>query len=310
MGTHFRNTLTRCNLRELAGTTGRGGQEPVQNRGDSSACNGTSHGALFRWVGGKQRIVHRLVELLPDDFYQRTYVEPFLGAASLFMRMRPKRAILADVNDHLINTYLFIRDNPDGVARNLRKFIRHDDASFYYSLRETYNRNQWSAAQSARFIYLNRTCFNGIFRVNRRGEFNVPYGGNRKSPRFPTTHALHACAAVLAGTRLLCESYEITLARLPKKSFVYLDPPYPPLNGTSFFTHYTKDRFSTHDQHCLAEVVQSLDRRSIPFLMTNADTQLIRTLYRNFELVGIDATRWVTCKSKKHQVKEVVIRNY
>ena len=237
------------------------------------------------------------------------YVEPFAGAASLFFRITPARSILGDMNGHLIGAYRFVRDKPDLVHRYLLRHAANDSRSHYFRVRQDYNAGKWSAAQAARFIYLNRTCFNGIFRVNRAGQFNVPYG-SRANPGIPDRESLSRASSALRRAGLRHQCFRKTLDRVTRESFVYLDPPYPPLNGTAFFTHYTKDRFTDKDQAELAAAVEELDASGIPFMMSNADTDLIRRLYKRFDIEPLDVTRFVTCKATRHQVRELVIRNY
>jgi DNA adenine methylase len=153
---------------------------------------------LLRWIGGKRLIVRRLLAFVPVDYAQRRYVEPFLGAAAMFLALRPTNACLADANQHLIQCYEAIRDNHELVAANLRTHAALDGASHYYAVRETYNRRPPSAAQAARFLYLNRTCFNGIFRVNTQGQFNVPYG-YKTHPIFPDRDALRMVSQALSA---------------------------------------------------------------------------------------------------------------
>lgn len=264
---------------------------------------------IFRWAGGKQRIAASLVDSLPDNLNQLKYIEPFFGAGSVFFRARPKNAVVGDLNDQLMQAYSYTRDMPEQVQRNLQNHIRSDSKFYYYQVRDQYNRLGWSSAQAARFIYLNRTCFNGIFRVNRSGKFNVPYG-HKSQPIFPTKSTLIEVAAALRNTKLVSQCFRQTLCRAANRSFVYLDPPYPPLNGTAYFTHYTKDRFTEDDQCELAEVVIRLHNRGAKFMMSNADTRLIRSLYRDYRIDMLEVTRFITCKSQKHSVGELLIRNY
>ncbi len=266
-------------------------------------------GPFLRWAGGKRQLRKILLNFLPEDMGQRTYREPFLGGGSLFFAIRPKTAILSDANEHLIRCYKFVRDEPGLVARYLHSHAAKDGEAYYYRVREEYNRSEFSAAQAARFIYLNKTCFNGIFRVNAKGKFNVPYG-RKESPAIPSENDLIAIAGILKDTSLKASSYEKALENASKEDFIYLDPPYPPLNGTAYFTHYTKDRFSEEDQKTLAERVHELDRCGCMLMISNADTPLIRRLYRKYELVSLPVIRYLTCKSVRHKVKELVITNY
>ncbi len=223
--------------------------------GSSARCDAADHvPPLLRWAGGKQNLIRRLLPFVPSHFRQCVYREPFLGAASMFFALRPHRAVLADMNEHLVNCYDYVRDHFDKVAAYLQTHIRLDSKGHYYKVRDQYNRSRPSAAQAARFIYLNRTCFNGIFRVNEKGLFNVPYA-YKDNPIFPDNDHLARASRALACAEILVDDYEDSLAAARRGDFLYLDPPYPPLNGTSFFTHYTKDRFDSDDQEHLADLV-------------------------------------------------------
>lgn len=254
-------------------------------------------------------MIHKLLPYLPEDLGGVRYHEPFAGAASLYFALSPKKATLSDLNGHLIECYKQIRDNYPKVSTYLREHERQNDEDYYYAVRKRYNRSAPGPAQAARFIYLNRTCFNGVFRVNTDGEFNVPFG-DKPEPIFPDIRALASISRALDGTKLLVADYEGALKQPKKNEFVYLDPPYPPLNGTAFFTHYTADRFGHDNQLRLAKVVRDLDERGVRFLMTNADLPEIRQLYRGFTISELSVTRYVSCKGTRHRVGELVITNY
>lgn len=266
-------------------------------------------GPFLRWAGGKRQLRKTLLTLLPEGIDQRTYREPFLGGGSLFFAIRPKSAVLSDANEHLIRCYEFVRDQPSLVAKYLRVHRAKDNESHYYRVRDEYNDSQYSAAQAARFIYLNKTCFNGIFRVNGKGKFNVPYG-RKASPAIPDESDLTTIATILVNASLQALPFERALAGACNNDFIYLDPPYPPLNGTAYFTHYTSDRFSVEDQRNLAQRVNDLDRSGCLVMMSNADTPLIRSLYHKYELVSLPVIRYLTCKSHRHKVRELIITNY
>jgi len=264
---------------------------------------------VLRWVGGKQFLLKQLLTFCPPDVADRRYHEPFLGAASMFLALRPRKANLSDSNPHLMNAYRIISTRTDEVARHLSRLSKQDSQQFYYLTRKRYNNSRFSIVQAARFLYLNRTCFNGVFRVNRQDQFNVPYG-HKPKPWFPSRDYLRNFADAMSTAGLFTEDYRRALKRAKNGDFVYLDPPYPPLNGTSNFAHYTLDRFGVPNQHDLAEEVRELDKRGCLVLISNADTKLIRQLYRGFRIHTLDATRFVSCKANKNSVKELVIRNY
>jgi DNA adenine methylase len=265
---------------------------------------------LLRWAGGKRFLVNRFLKFLPNDMHERVYREPFFGSGSLFFALRPnERAILTDANEHLINCYMFVREYPELIADYLREHRKKDSEKYYYEVRKSYNRLGFSAAQAARFIYLNRTCFNGIFRVNLKGEFNVPYGW-KDHPIIPDRDWLRKTSAALKNASLKSLPFQKALTKASPGDFIYLDPPYPPLNSTSNFTRYTKDKFSIKDHKLLAENVYQLDRKGCFVMMSNADIPAIRKLFRGFQINSLPVTRYITCKSVKHQVKELVITNY
>lgn len=208
-----------------------------------------------------------------------------------------------------MSCYEHVRAAPEHVYACLMEHVERNSDHHYYSTRQAYNNDGPSAERAARFIYLNNTCFNGIFRVNTRGQFNVPYGW-KASPVFPTLEQLKLASSVMRKAEIKTATFEDSVAIAEPNDFFYLDPPYPPLNGTAYFTHYTADRFGEQDQRRLAESVKEVDRRSAMFLMTNADTPLIRELYSDYSITGISVTRFITCKAHKHRVDEVVITNY
>ena len=264
---------------------------------------------LLRWAGGKTQLLARLLEFIPSDYAETTYREPFLGAASLFFALQPRKAVLSDANAHLISCYEHVRDDWAIVNRYLRQHARRTNKRYYYSTRTLYNRSQHSASQAARFIYLNKTCFNGIFRVNTKGEFNVPYGW-KEPPALPTLGLLKRASATLKNAVLAHQTFENALSDAKRGDFVYLDPPYPPLNGTAYFTHYTMNRFTELDQERLAFAVKELDQAGCRVLLTSADIPLIRKLYKPFHIISLPVTRFVTCKAVRHTVNELVITNY
>jgi DNA adenine methylase len=263
---------------------------------------------FLRWAGGKRAIVHMLCGFLPDDIHGMRYIEPFLGGGALFFAVSPEKAIISDANAHLINCYLMIRDRPDSVATYLRTYSRGHSKHQYYGIRREYNLSGFTIKQAARFIYLNKASFNGIFRVNRKGEFNVPYG--KKHPALPSLQLLNEASKVLQKADIRACSYEEVLSGIIPGDFVYLDPPYPPLNGTSYFTHYTKERFHESDQIKLAEAARLIDSKGCKVLISNADTPVIRSLYKGWKIDTLPVIRYITCKAVKHKANEVVIRNY
>jgi len=265
---------------------------------------------FLKWAGGKRQILRHLLEALPPDVHKRTYREPFLGAGSMFFALNPARAFLSDANGDLILCYEEVRDNPDLVSEYLLIHKRNDCEAYYYRVREEYNRiAEWSAAQSARFIYLNKTCYNGIFRVNSKGLFNVPYGRHEKIS-LPSREHLRQVSRTLRSKKIFTGFFEKTLEDAQKGDFIYLDPPYPPLNGTSCFNHYIPARFTETDQENLAETFKLLDRKGCLLMMTNGSSERIQELYDAFNVHELSVRRFITCKQMRNIVQELVITNY
>jgi DNA adenine methylase len=263
---------------------------------------------LLRWAGGKQNLVNYLINFIPKKY--SIYFEPFLGGGSLYFNICPEKAILSDQNEHLINCYKMISKDPMKIYNLLSTYIKNNSRNYYYIVRNDFNKkiNEISFDQAARFIYLNRTCYNGIFRVNKNGFFNVPFG--KEKPNFLNLNELILLSKQLRKSKLYSFSYENIVSKAKRGDFVYLDPPYPPLNGTSYFTHYTKERFLEEDQKKLFIFAEFLRKKGCYVLISNADTNIIRNFYSDWYINEINVTRFITCKSRRYKVKELFITNY
>ena len=265
---------------------------------------------FLRWAGGKTKFVHEIVSRLPPLPASATYYEPFLGAGAVFLAYAPQRAILSDLNPDLVFAFTSVRNHPIEVAKKLYALGRRDSEKAYYSARDRFNAcKQRNYLQAARFIYLNQTSFNGIYRVNKQGLYNVPYGF-KITPRIPGKIELEATSAILKRATIKLADYSEITQEASKGDVVYLDPPYPPLNGTSFFTHYTKERFAHEDQVKVADTAHELRGRGCTVVITNADTPAIRKLYSTWNISEITRPRWVTSSCHKHKVIELIITSY
>jgi len=286
--------------------TGRWPQETAPLQGISVANPRLK--PLLRWAGGKQQLLGVLLKHAPPGASIRRYFEPFLGAASLFLALQPEKAFLSDANALLIDFYQRVRDKPNEVSRNLNLLAKRNSREFYYEVREHFNASRPSTKKAAQFLYLNRTSFNGVYRVNTRGDYNVPFGFKPK-PWFPGAPELKSLSSLLKRADLRCVSYEKALSRAKRGDFIYLDPPYEPLSNTAYFAHYTAGRFHASDQLDLGRVVRALDKKGCLVMLSGADTDAMRIMYKDFEISTIDVRRYVTCK-QRHAVRELIIRNY
>lgn len=268
---------------------------------------------FVKWVGGKGCLMGQLELLLPSNVYHMRHVEPFVGGGAMFFARQPERALLCDINTDLIHTYRSIRNDVGGVIRELDALARrgHSEEA-YYGVRGRYNdgEGRGEPLRAAMFIYLNKTCFNGLHRVNRRGEFNVPCG-RYKNPTIIDAGGLIAASRALRVADIRKQSFESLLDAARHGDFVYLDPPYEPASRTANFTSYTEGGFSQEDQTRLRDVFRELDRRGAKLMLSNSDVPFIRELYADFEIHEVQARRAINCDaSKRGPVGEIVVTNY
>lgn len=267
---------------------------------------------FVKWAGGKGRLLSQLRPLLPPTVARLRHVEPFVGGGALFFSRRPDRALLTDINPALIATYSAIRDDVDRVVTSLEGLARHHSKKRYYEVRRRYNesRRLSSSTRAAMFIYLNKTCFNGLHRVNRKGEFNVPVG-SYKNPKIVDPDRLRLASEALRDAELRCTGFESLVEHAKPGDFVYFDPPYEPVSTTASFTSYARDGFSREDQTRLRDVYRELDRRGCKLMLSNSDVPFIRELYGRFRIDTVAAPRAINCNGNgRGKVAEVVVRNY
>ena len=259
---------------------------------------------FVKWVGGKRQLLPSLIERVPCDV--GTYFEPFIGGGALFFAARPRAAVLADVNARLIRTYKGVRDSVEEVIGILETYPY--ERTFFYQVREKDIDAGSDAEVAAWFIYLNKTGFNGLYRVNRANRFNVPFG-RYTNPSICDEVTLRACSLALAKTELLVADFEVVAARATRGDFVYFDPPYVPLSVTSSFTSYTSDGFGAADQTRLRDVARRLKERGVRVLLSNSSAPLVRALYADgFQMTEVSATRFVNSKgSGRGAVIELLI---
>jgi DNA adenine methylase len=267
---------------------------------------------FVKWAGGKSQLLGQFQALYPKQGSFGRYLEPFLGSGAVFFHvaglLQPSRALLCDTSAELIDTFLAVRDEVDGLIESLREHQKQHCESYYYEVRTQIP--QTRAARAARLIYLNKTGFNGLYRVNSRGIFNVPFG-HRVNPTILNEPLLRAASVALARTELHSRDFR-TLSKVARKGdFIYLDPPYQPLSKTASFTSYTRGSFGENDQRDLANLYAELDRRGCLLMLSNSDTPLVRELYADFRVRCVSARRMINSDGKKRgPVSEVVVLNY
>lgn len=266
---------------------------------------------FVKWAGGKRQLLPELIKRVPKF---TTYCEPFVGGGALFFYLQPKKAIINDFNKDLINTYIAIQNDVESLIQHLSTY--KNDSESYYKIREldrTPLFHRMSATEKAsRLIYLNKTCYNGLFRVNSMGEFNSPFG-SYKSPNIvnePTLRAIHNYFQN-ADVTFLSGDFEAAVKGLKKGTFVYFDPPYDPVSASSNFTGYTNLGFGKQEQRRLKEVCDELNAKGIRFLLSNSATDFILDLYKEYNIEKISAKRVINSNANNRgNVDEVLIRNY
>lgn len=230
----------------------------------------------------------------PNRAEIRHYYEPFIGGAAVFFNFQHPRSFLSDSNAELIELYQTVRDNVAGLIKALKK--HRNDEAYFYKVRAQVARQLTPVERAARFIYLNKTCYNGLYRVNSQGQFNVPFG-NYQNPNICDVAGLQAASLALQTAELSVADFEAAVAQAATGDLVYFDPPYHPLSKTSSFTSYTAARFDDAEQRRLASVYRELDRRGCRVMLSNSDTPLIRELYDGFRIVEIVARRSINCQA-------------
>ncbi len=265
---------------------------------------------FLKWAGGKSSILHHLMAYVPQKF--NTYYEPFLGGGALFFGLyrsgRIEQAILADINKELIETYQTVQQDVEAVIQLLDQFPH--DKTFYYQLREKDPATLSPPERAARMIYLNKTGYNGLYRVNKQGKFNVPFG-RYKTPNYKDFDNLRAVAIALKAVKLAICPFEQTVASARKEDFVYFDPPYDPVSETAYFTQYNANGFGKTDQERLAKTFWDLAERGVYVMLSNSDTSFIRSLYKDAYIQEIVAPRFINSKANRrtgHQ--ELLITSY
>jgi DNA adenine methylase len=248
---------------------------------------------FLKWAGGKRQLLPSLLRHAPAN--PPRYFEPFVGGGALFFAMRPEKAVLADVNERLIRAYEGVRKSVDEVIRLLRSYPH--DPEFFYSFRQKDIDDDTDAEVAAWFIYLNKTGFNGLYRVNRRNRFNVPFG-RYANPTICNEPTLRTCAAALVGADLRVQDFESVVERAKAGDFVYFDPPYVPLSTTSSFTSYTSQGFGDAEQIRLRDTALRLKERGVSVLLSNSSAPSVRKLYADgFAVTEVSATRLVNSKA-------------
>lgn len=267
---------------------------------------------FVKWVGGKRQLMSEINKYIPKNYTK--YYEPFLGGGAVLFNLQPKNAVVNDYNTELINVYTVIRDNVEELIEDLKK--HENNQEYFYKIRALDRSDRYNELtniqKASRLLYLNKTCFNGLYRVNSAGQFNSPYG-RYKNPNIVNEFVLKAVSNYLNENKIkfINDDFEVALKNIRKGSFVYFDPPYDPLSDSSNFTGYTLAGFNRDDQKRLKKLCDKLNKQGVKFLLSNSRTEFIEELYSDYKIVIVGASRSINSDGgKRGEIDEVLIMNY
>lgn len=271
---------------------------------------------FLKWVGGKGQLLSQLKTIFPKKY--NTYYEPFVGGGAVFFELKPKKAHISDINKVLINTFLMIKNDSEKLIKSLKKIEKEflsknekEREKFYYDIRNKFNSLKSDDSKKVvYFIFLNRTAFNGVYRENSKGLFNVPMG-KYKNPKILNEENIKSVSEYLKNTKITCDSFFNSVKKAKRGDFVYFDPPYYPISETSKFTTYHKDNFNKEDQIKLRDLFVELDKKGVLCMLSNSNTSFIREIYSKYKQIPVYASRMINSKAEKRgKISELVIINY
>jgi len=283
---------------------------------DKAECRISKIKPIIKWAGGKRQLIPQMITNLPEKW--NTYFEPFAGGLAMIVALRNmgriSKAVIGDTNPELISLYIEVRDNPEGLIEAMKSIQYINERESYLSARKRFNAIRGTEEnrtdRSALFIYLNRHCFNGLWRVNSMGEFNVPFG-RYSNPSLPDAAQIMGLSKILQGVDIRYCDFETTLSDVQPGDFVYLDPPYEPVTRTSNFTSYTKNGFTPLDQMRLRDVCRKLDSLGVMFMVSNSLSPSIMELYSEFIIKEVGANRSINRDGRgRTGMTELLITNY
>lgn len=258
---------------------------------------------FLKWAGGKTQLLPELRKLYPSKFNK--YYEPFLGGGAVFFDLKPKNYLISDINAELINCYKTIATKYIDVIDKLS--CMENTEEYFYKVRELRFENLDKIEASARTIYLNRTCFNGLFRVNKNGHFNVPYG-RYKNPNFIQEEKLSLASKLLNANKIRCMSFEVLRTlEISCNDFIFFDPPYVPLDGYADFKRYNKEQFHLDSHESLADLFKSLASRGVKLILTNSNTNTVLNLYKGFDFKVINTKRNINSHGNKRTGQDLIV---
>lgn len=261
--------------------------------------------SILKWAGGKTQLLHLIIPKMPKKYGR--YIEPFFGGGALFFALRPVGGIIADSNPELINLYNSVAHDVDGVIEQLRRYKNIEED--FYTVRDLDWTKLSKNEAAARTIFLNKTCFNGLYRVNKLGKFNVPFG-RYKNPKIIDEESLRAASIILKKTTIVCGDYKTVLQEYAQAGdFIFLDPPYLPVSEHSDFKRYTKEQFHEKDHVDLAAEIKRLYALGCHVILTNSNHPLVHELYSEFDIEIAQTRRSISCKGQVRKGEDVIVYN-
>jgi DNA adenine methylase len=266
---------------------------------------------LIKWVGGKRQLMSKIKELLPENYNR--YFEPFIGGGAVFFELKHENSFINDYNPELTNLYLTVKNKPKELIEDLKKHVNTEEYYFYIRNLDR-NHEEYiklsDVEKASRFIFLNRTCFNGIYRVNSKGQNNVPYG-KYSNPKIVDEENILSCSKLLETTTIMTGDFENIKVHINPGDLVYLDPPYVPLTDTANFTSYTDKGFDSSMQLRVRELCDYIDSIGAYFIVSNSSAPLVLELYRNYEIQLVSANRSLSASTEgRAKVMEVLVKNF
>jgi DNA adenine methylase len=266
---------------------------------------------ILKWAGGKRQLLSEIVNLFPRDYHNRAYHEPFVGSGAVFFSIEPKKGTINDVNHHLMNLFKIVRDDPNGLITEASKHQYEKET--FYKLRDRFNQEKLTDLErAALFLYFNKTGFNGLWRVNSKGYFNVPFG-RYTNPTIVPEDKIHEASRVLENIDILCTDFSYICDSAESGDLCYFDPPYEPMSETAYFTSYTANGFDMKEQERLADICHRLDEKGVLFVLSNSHVKQIVDLYEpnpRFRVKIVQARRSINSKANKRgPINEILVTN-
>lgn len=267
---------------------------------------------MLKWAGGKRSLLPSIMDKIPDNFNK--YMEPFVGGGAMFFELRNRglitSTILSDLNSDLISLYTIIRDRPGELIESIENMDYKNNREDFNSARDEFNSDPTPVRKAALMMYLNRHCFNGLYRVNLSGKFNVPFG-RYNNPNIPSNDQIMEVSGALKGVELRYSDFETVMREAQKGDFIYLDPPYQPISETSRFTSYSSGGFGDKEQRRLAKTFRDAAKAGVFLMLSNSNSPFIMELYSDFNISNILAARNINSNGKgRGKINEVLITNY